>query len=133
MSPYQDALIQTPSRESPAPVDTAARPPSTSPGRRSVKPGYSEMSPYQDALIPTPSRESPAPVDTAARPPSTSPGGSRDAQNCLKNVQHHHSQAHIQPRNSQAEAPLALPNQCISHGTASSSPFGLARDQDPLR
>src|SRR5436853_262526 len=69
-----DARIPTPSRESPSPVDTAARLRNISSGFCRGYRDYSEITPFRGALIPTPSLLSPAPVDTAARPPSTSPG-----------------------------------------------------------
>src|SRR5437588_275352 len=133
MSPWKGALIPTPSRESPAPVDIAALPPSTSPGGCRVAPNYSQMSPSRDHLISTPFRELPAPAETAARPRNTVPGDRRVSPNSIKNLHHRHSQAHKQPRNSQEEALLTLPYQCRSRVVAGISPFALARDQDPLR
>src|SRR5437588_13034241 len=127
------ALILTPSHESPAPVDTAARPPSTSPGDGRALPNCSQMTPCQGALIPTPSHESPAPADTAARPRNTVPGVRRISPKSIKNLHHSHSQAHKQPRNSQEEASLALPYQCRSRVVAGNAPFALARDEDHLR
>src|SRR5207248_3197063 len=118
ISLWRGALIPIPSFLSPAIVDIEPRLRKTCLDIRRLQPNYSEMSPCMGALIPTPSRQSPATVDIAARPRSTFPGVRRVSPNSLKKFQHHHSQAHKQPRNSQEEASLTLQYQCRSHDPA---------------